>query len=176
MNLTVESVTPEDPAPGCSGVFYSQYEKNFLKNIFLPGEFFCFVYLYLQIHKLGGEKMGTADERIKRLYARANELRRRKRQNQTILAGCISFILLCALLLFMIPAISDAQNVLPGSRSGMFTGASLLSISTGGYVLVAVIAFVLGVVITSVLIRHKDKDSNHERSDPDVNKDGGSDN
>ena len=119
--------------------------------------------------------MGTADERIKRLYARANELKRIKRKRQTILYGLISIVLLCTLL-FMIPAISENRAAVPDSGSETFTGASLLSKSTGGYVLAAVVAFVLGVVVTSVLIRLKDKDSNPEPSGPDAKDDGTPDN
>ena len=40
---------------------------------------------------------------------------------------------------------------------GQFTGASMLSESAGGYVLIAVIAFFAGVIITAVLLRSRRK-------------------
>jgi uncharacterized membrane protein len=46
----------------------------------------------------------------------------------------------------------------------MYTGATMLFESAGGYVLVAVIAFAVGAVITSVLVRRRQSDVIEEKS------------
>ena len=92
--------------------------------------------------------MRNNEERICRLHERAKQLRKERDKRTLILSGGISTVLFLAL----IASIGIFRSHLIGNTDGIFTGASLLSDSVGGYVLVGIIAFMLGVSIT-VMIR-----------------------
>ena len=93
--------------------------------------------------------MRSAKERMMLLHEREEQLRRQREKNILTLSGSLSmglFVLLAALTMrYAGPAYSVSGD--------LFTGSSLLGENVGGYVLVAVIAFTAGVVLTAV-IRH----------------------
>ncbi len=97
--------------------------------------------------------MRTEAERIEILHRRAKELERRRNERQMAGLGSVSAFL-AVLLIFIV---GRTSRMSPGLAGDPFTGSSLLSESTGGYVLAAVIAFFLGVVITAVCIKIRQK-------------------
>ncbi len=87
------------------------------------------------------------NERIERMHARARELRDKRNKQITALLGSASAVLAVALL--------TCCGYLMGNRHGYsasdLTGSSMLDAGVGGYVLVAVLAFGVGVVVTVVI-------------------------
>lgn len=95
--------------------------------------------------------MRTAEERIKKLHKRANELERQRSERQMMGLGGVSAVLATVLLTVMIRMDALTNSI----DSGQFAGSSLLSESAGGYVLAAVIAFFIGVILTAVIFRYR---------------------
>ncbi|MBR6444685.1 MAG: hypothetical protein IKS63_04585 [Firmicutes bacterium] len=95
--------------------------------------------------------MRNADERITKMHARAAELRRHADRTRSKIFGSISAAL-AVCLVFVVHQIQSAGH---GIMAGQNTGSSMLSDSAGGYVLIAVIAFVAGTVITALIIKHR---------------------
>ena len=95
--------------------------------------------------------MRTTEERIACLHRRAAELEKARARSGTRRAGLLSFMLM-ALLLTALGWFSG-MTILAGSDQ--FHGSSLLDENTGGYVLTAVISFIIAAVITSILMRRK---------------------
>ena len=92
--------------------------------------------------------MRNNEERIRLMHERAAGLQRKKDKGILLTAGVISaalFAVLLSLTLFL--------QGLTGYIGGQFTASSLLSESVGGYILIAVIFFMLGVLISAILIR-----------------------
>ena len=102
--------------------------------------------------------MGTEQERLARMHRRAGELQRKRDLSILHLWGSVSTALFLCLL--MLSAAFPAGHGLTDSTS---TASSLLSDSVGGYVLIGVLAFMLGVVITVALLRRRFKDQNDKR-------------
>lgn len=97
--------------------------------------------------------MKTAEERIKKLHKRAAELKRQR--DKRYLTGFGSASVFLAVMLAV--AIMQTDELFHSVTDGEYVGSSLLSESTGAYVLVAVAAFFIGVIITAVLIRYRRK-------------------
>ena len=96
--------------------------------------------------------MRSSEERIRLMHQRAAGIQRDKDRGRLITAGGIStalFVVLLSLTIYL--------QGLTGYLGGQFTASSLLSDSAGGYVLVAVIFFMLGVLISVTLIRYRRK-------------------
>ena len=105
--------------------------------------------------------MRTAQERVIVLHERARALRRRRQQSALAMLGTV-----CGLLLLcLIGEVLTLDHVHTGVSPGMYTGATMLFESAGGYVLVAVIAFAVGAVITAVLVRRRQPDVIEEKSE-----------
>lgn len=94
--------------------------------------------------------MRSNEERIRLVHERAAGLQRRKDRGRLITAGSISTALFAVLL-----SLTLYLQGLTGYTGGQLTASSLLSDSTGGYVLVAVIFFMLGVLTSVALIRYQ---------------------
>ena len=89
----------------------------------------------------------TQDEQLEKIMARGDELRKKKERRVTgILAA--SATALTAFLVICIGAIGKTGQAAPASAYGSF----LLNEKAGGYVLVAVLAFALGAVITGLIL------------------------
>lgn len=91
--------------------------------------------------------MRSKEERISLIHTRAARIKRR--QDKNIITGIGS---LCAVLLILL---SGMMNMLVTSSklsdsTGMYAGSSLLDASAGGYVLTAIVAFMVGVIITVI--------------------------
>ena len=97
--------------------------------------------------------MRNTEERLGRMHERAHEIR--KRADKTILkvTGSISAGLMACLILIL----QQVQKMHPVIINGKSAGSSLLSDSAGAYVLIAVIAFMAGVIITAVIYKSRRK-------------------
>ena len=91
--------------------------------------------------------MRTGEERIARLHLRAERLERQREKRRLGLFGGAS----AALMLLLVSAVVLAGGDLRGTEPGSLAGSSLLEEGAGGYVLVAVAAFLLGVILTAVI-------------------------
>ncbi len=112
-----------------------------------PG--FSRIYISERIFGKGGLlQMRTDEERIRLLHFRARKLEDRKKAR---IWGSLSLCLLGALLSAIVTIDVPFQ---PITGSG-FAASSLLGESAGGYVLVAVISFVLAVCITVWCLRKR---------------------
>ena len=103
--------------------------------------------------------MRTPEERVLALHARMDALRRARERRKTGILGMGSALLALCLLL----VIGAAGAVHPGGTAGLYSGAVMLFENAGGYVLVAVLAFMAGVVITVALLRRRFKEQNDKR-------------
>ena len=106
--------------------------------------------------------MRSNEERIRLMHQRAAGIQREKDRGRLITAGVIStalFVVLLSLTIYL--------QGLTGYLGGQFTASSLLSDSAGGYVLVAVIFFMLGVLISVILIRYQRRKHHLNNTDPD---------
>ena len=97
--------------------------------------------------------MRSTQDRLLMMHSRAEEMRRQREQAQMRVMGVISG----ALMVCLIAVMHQVTNVHQAFMTGEGTGSSLLSESAGGYVLVAVIAFFAGSIITVMAIRYRKK-------------------
>ena len=104
--------------------------------------------------------MRSSEERIRLMHQRAAGLQRKKDRERLITAGGISTVLFAVLI-----SLTFYLQGLTGYIGDQFTASSLLSDSAGGYVLVAVIFFMTGVLISVLLIRYQRK--KHRLNDSD---------
>ena len=101
--------------------------------------------------------MRTDGERLALMHRRAAKLKRRR--DRTLLhawggtAGALAVCLLCMMVAFYHGHGLSAETA---------SGASMLSENAGGYVLVGVLAFMSGVVIT-VILKHRQKSEKDKR-------------
>lgn len=93
----------------------------------------------------------TAGERVAALHLRMAALRERRERRKTAAlgAGC-AWLAACLLALIF-------GGSHPVGTAGAYTGATMLFENAGGYVLAAVLAFMLGVIITVLCIRYRKK-------------------
>ena len=102
--------------------------------------------------------MRNADERITKMHARAAELRRHADRTRARIFGSIS----AALAVCLVFAVHQIQSAGHGIIDWQGAGSSLLSDSAGGYVLVAVLTFVAGVVITALIYKYRNRDADKD--------------
>ena len=102
--------------------------------------------------------MRTDLERIAEVHRRAEVLiRKRDLFRLRFWGGTV------LMLLFSLVAVTAACFHGHGLIGNSASGASLLSDAAGGYVLVGVLAFMLGVTVTVILIRSRDRQKKAER-------------
>lgn len=108
--------------------------------------------------------MRTAEERLALLHSRADFLKKKKELALLkALGGASGGLAVCLLALFALFRQSGH-----GIASSGYAATSLLSEHAGGYVLAALIAFALGVVVTVLLCRYRGRDkpeSSGEKTD-----------
>ena len=108
--------------------------------------------------------MRTKEERIAAMHARAAELQREKRKRLTRLTGGISIVLCLALVVALAVWMPQLSVALPGTPEGM--SASIFSASgTLGYIVVALLAFLLGVSVTVFCLRLKKWREDQDKED-----------
>lgn len=97
--------------------------------------------------------MRTAEERTRQLHRRAMEMEQSRNRRQLAGFGGLSGVFAVLLISMLVQTNRLSESVIYDH----FAGSSLLSESTGGYVLIAVIAFFVGVVLTAVIHRRRKK-------------------
>ena len=113
----------------------------------------------------------TSNERVTALHERMDALRRVQERRKTRAIGAASVVVtLCLILL-----VSSGGMHLSGA-AGLYSGATMLFEGAGAYVLIAVIAFMAGVIVAVVLLRGRAKreeaslKQNPEKEDREVSK------
>ena len=108
--------------------------------------------------------MRTAEERLALLHRRADLLEKKKELALLkVLGGVSGSLAVCLLALFTL--FGQGGH---GIASSGYAATSLLSENAGGYVLAALIAFALGVVVTLLIRRYRGgtkSDSSGEKDD-----------
>ena len=108
--------------------------------------------------------MRTNEERIAAMHARAAELGREKRRKQTDLAAAVSVVLSLALIFALsawMPHFSAAMTGAPdGMSASVFSGSGAL-----GYIVIALLSFLLGVSVTVFCFRLKKWQDERDRED-----------
>ena len=97
--------------------------------------------------------MRTTEERIELMHIRAKAMGQSAARRRLAGIGSVS-VILTAVLLTVIQQLNGAAISI---SEDPYTGSSLLSENTGGYVLAAVIAFFIGVIITALIFRYRNK-------------------
>ena len=97
--------------------------------------------------------MRSTEERLIRMHERAAAIKRQEDKSRLKILGSLS----AALLVCLVVAVQQLQTMHHGILSGQNTGSSLLDDSAGGYVLAAVIAFIVGVTVTVVIFRYRNR-------------------
>ena len=97
----------------------------------------------------------TNEERVQSLHMRMDALRRVRERRKTGAIGAASVVLTLCLMLLVF---SGGGTHLSGT-AGLYSGATMLFEDAGAYVLIALIAFMAGVIVTVVLIRNRKKET-----------------
>lgn len=107
--------------------------------------------------------MRDTDSRLKLCLHRAAALRR-KRENRitAALSGA------CAVLFICLAGMTKALGGVPRGSVPDFYGATMLLEGAGGYVFIGVLAFMAGMVITVLCVRHREKEKKiHDKTEDD---------
>jgi hypothetical protein len=95
--------------------------------------------------------MRDREERLVRMHQRAAEIKRQEDMSRLKVLGSLSGGLLVCLVI----ALQQVQNMHHEIMIDQSTGSSLLDDSVGGYVLAAIIAFFAGVIIAVVICKYR---------------------
>ena len=108
--------------------------------------------------------MRDREERLVRMHQRAAEIKRQEDMSRLKVLGSLSGGLLVCLVI----ALQQVQNMHHEIMIDQSTGSSLLDDSVGGYVLAAILAFFAGVIITVVIYKYRSwnekKDKTEEKA------------
>ena len=102
----------------------------------------------------------TEEERIASLHRKMAARRRMKERRKTALYGTAS----CLLLTCMVLMIGIFGGTHQASTASLYSGATLLFEDVGGYVLMAVVAFMAGVCVTVVCMRNRHHEDDGEET------------
>lgn len=104
----------------------------------------------------------TTDERVQILHARMDALRRTRERRRTAALSATGVILAVCLILLVFSggAVSSSPLSVP------YSGSTMLLENAGGYVLVAMIAFFLGVIVTTAIRRRLGSDAEEKNEKP----------
>ena len=91
----------------------------------------------------------TDEERVAALHEKMHSRRRKKDRRMAAICGAASSLVFTCLVLLI--GLQDGPH--EGTTAGVYSGAALLFSGIGGYVLIGVLAFVIGVGITVICIR-----------------------
>lgn len=109
--------------------------------------------------------MRTTDERLAAAKRRAEELKRRQRHRRS-LAAAVSCAAAClAVILGLSLAMPSITARFSGADYGIGMTASLFSEGSLGYILVGVLAFSLGVCVTVLCFRLRERDADDGEQD-----------
>ena len=109
--------------------------------------------------------MRSTEERINLMHRRTEELR--KRRERMILAGMGSVSAFLGLILLVVTVYSAEA---PGAiTDAAMAGTSMLADSVGGYVMVAVVSFIVAVVITATCLKYRQEKQDELPEDTPAN-------
>lgn len=114
--------------------------------------------------------MRTNEERIQALHVRVAALQQQRERRKTGAIGAAS-VVLTVCLLFMV----FSGGIHPGGAAGLYSGATMLFEGAGPYVLIAIAAFMAGVIVTVALIRSRKKENSpagDDRENAELEEDG----
>ena len=94
----------------------------------------------------------TSQERIESLHKRMEDMKVARERRKTAALGATGVMLS----LWLILLVFGGGGMRFNGAGGTYGGTSMLLEGAGGYVLVAVVAFFAGVVLTTVLRRHRE--------------------
>ncbi|MCR5792381.1 MAG: hypothetical protein K6G65_04360 [Lachnospiraceae bacterium] len=95
--------------------------------------------------------MRSTKERILLLHQRASEIQREQDIRHLVWSGGT-----CAVLLIVLPMLLHRfSRIVSGYRESYYSASSLLGEEVGGYVLVAVLMFMAGVIVTVMIQRFR---------------------
>ena len=97
----------------------------------------------------------TREEKISSLHERMEAYTRMRESRKTTLLGAASAVL--AICLIFIVFVGGGTQL--GEAGGMYSGATMLFENAGGYVLLAIGSFMVGVIVTVLCIRYRKKKS-----------------
>ena len=95
----------------------------------------------------------TDEERVTALHEKMRTYRKKKDRRAAAICGAAGSMLLVCLLLLV--GLGDGFHA--GATAGKYSGAALLFDGIGGYVLIGVIAFIVGVGIAAFCIHRKNR-------------------
>ena len=95
--------------------------------------------------------MRSSEERLMKMHERAADIKQRKYRTGTRMLGAVSAGLMACLVIM----IQQVHSLHHGVMDNFSTGSSLLSDSVGGYVLIAVVVFFMGAILTVVIMRKR---------------------
>ena len=100
--------------------------------------------------------MRTDEERINMMHARAAQLSRQKRANKVKMmqaAGAVASFAAAILFAIFVPRITDMDTVDPTVQTGGMHASIFGDSAASGYIVVAIIAFLLGIAVTIFCFR-----------------------
>ena len=100
----------------------------------------------------------TKEEKIRSLHERMDVYSRKLDRQKTTLFGAASAVLAISLIVI----IFVGGGTLIGEAGSMYSGATMLFENAGGYVLLAIGSFMVGVVVTVLCIRYRKRKSHDE--------------
>ncbi len=101
----------------------------------------------------------TENERLAELHKRMTGLRK-KREGRLLNAMGAASTVLFACLFIMVQHLGVGRF---GAISNIYSGSTLLYEEAGGYVLTAIVAFVIGTVVTIICVRKHKKEKEEDR-------------
>ena len=97
----------------------------------------------------------TNEERIQSLHARMDALRRARERRKTVVIGAAGVILTICLILL----IFSSGGMHSGGTVGLYSGTTMLFEGAGASVLIAIVAFMAGVIVTVTIMRSRRKET-----------------
>ncbi len=94
--------------------------------------------------------MRDSKELVASLHLRMERKRQKRDKLLTSVIGTV-----CTALAICLAVLVFGGSLHPVGTAGVYSGASILFENAGGYVLTALLAFMLGVVVTVILMRRK---------------------
>ena len=94
----------------------------------------------------------SREEAIKEIRSRKNALQEKDDRRKLSVLSVLSAVLLCSTVVILSGISGDPSSVV---LAGSGFGAMLVNADVGGYILAGVIAFMAGVIITVMCVRHK---------------------
>ncbi len=113
--------------------------------------------------------MRSAEERIRSLHKRADYLTLERDRRRLVVSAIAAALLLTVLSAVLTPLLIRSGPSVWDASEASYAGSSLLADNAGGYVLAAVVAFILGVAVTAGIKLYRDKSEQNRTGAGDGN-------